>query len=537
MFGADNPHKRPNSPQQSVVVPKDFFSANAPNNSLIYPIARQSRHNVCQNFQVKSGVNLDELKSSFSATISPPKPALGIMRNNPEIKLVTGILIWIGLIALTAISVRHTNAISPRAVQDLIGYIGAQRSSINIISPQHVVLGIGDPLFVEKDGVLEPIGMVTALKLDQSQLDLEKRTKTIRLAWVKGAQVTFFTGGPSLGEGASIELNATDQSPAWIVKTMLSPSMRKEISQLISAAYSDHQEDLVEQFRPVIKKTIVDSAQLVRDSVLDELNRQQETVAAISHRYQNDVIQKELMPVIQAEVWPIVEEEASPLVEEIGQEVWQEVSVWRFGWRFLYDKSPLPDKKLSQREFDRFVQNKALPIFESHFEDVIEMQKRMIARVLANKKVTETVSTVAREFFSDEEVQRLFKDVFRKAVVDNPELRESIERTWQSEEARSAMKMANGRLESTITRIGQSLFGSPKGKITPEFARVLRNRVLHKDDRWLVLTPGNSVEPSASSEPLRALELTIATKQKEFPIGIDADQSETISVETRGDDE
>jgi len=75
--------------------------------------------------------------------------------------------------------------------------------------------------------------------------------------------------------------------------------------------------------------------------------------------------------------------------------------------------------QLSQREFDRFVQNKALPIFESHFEDVIEMQKRMISRVLANKKVTETVSSVARKFFSDEEVQTLFKDVFRKAIVDS----------------------------------------------------------------------------------------------------------------------
>jgi hypothetical protein len=99
------------------------------------------------------------------------------------------------------------------------------------------------------------------------------------------------------------------------------------------------------------------------------------------------------------------------------------------------------------------------------------------------------------------------------------------------------MKMANGRLESTITRIGQALFGSPKGKITPEFARVLRNRVLHKDDRWLVLNPGVMSETPASSEPVRALKLTIASEQKEFPVGFDADQSKPISDETRGDDE
>ena len=459
------------------------------------------------------------------------------MRNNPEIKLVTGVLIWIGFIALILIGVRHTKAISPHAVESLIDYVGAQRSSVDIVSPNHVVLGIGDPLFMENDGVLEPVGMVTSLALDQTQLDLESRTRKIRLAWVKRATVTFFSGSPPIGAGASVELNATDQSPAWVVKTMLSPSMREQISQLISTVYNDHQEELIKQFRPVIQKTIVDSAQLVRHSVVDELKLRQETVAAISQRYQNDVFQEELIPVIQAEVWPIVEEEASPLIEEIGQEVWQEVSVWRFGWRFLYDKSPLPDKKLSQREFDRFVQNKALPIFESHFEDVIEMQKRMISRVLANKKVTETVSSVARKFFSDEEVQTLFKDVFRKAIVDNPGLRKSIEETWRSEEAQRAMKMANGRLESTITRIGQSLFGSPKGKITTEFARVLRNRVLHKDDRWLVLNPRADDQKSASAEPVRALELTIASDNKEFPVGFGTGKPQSDFDETRGVDE
>jgi len=459
------------------------------------------------------------------------------MRNNSEIKLVAGVLIWIGLIAAVVIGVRHSNTVSPQPIKNLVNYVGAQRSSVDIVSPDHVVIGIGDPLFMENDGVLEPVGMVTKLGLDQSQLDAQRHSKKIRLAWVQRATVTFFSGSPPLGDGASVELNATDQSPAWIVKTMLSPSMREEVSQLILTAYNDHQEDLIQQFRPVIKKTIVDSAQLVRDRVIDELERRQEEVAAIGQRYQDDVIQKELLPVIQAEVWPIVEEEASPLVEEIGQEVWQEVSVWRFGWRFLYDKSPLPDKKLSQKEFDRFVKNKAVPIFESHFEDVIEIQKRMIARVLANKKVTETVSTVAREFLSDEEVQALFKDVFREAVVDNPDLRKSIEATWRSDEARRALKMANGRLESTITRIGQSLFGSPNGKITPEFARVLRNRVLHKDDRWLVLKPGAVKESQASAEPVRELALTMGINDTEFPIGFGGGQPEPARGETRGGDE
>ncbi len=473
------------------------------------------------------------------------------MRNNPEIKLVVGILIWVGAIASIVIGVRQSNSISPQAVEKLVHYVGAQRSSVDLVSPYHVVIGIGDPLFIEIDGVLEPVGMVTALEQDtpkspqtqsahtqsahtQSTPTKSKR-KPARIAWVKRATVTFFSGSPPIGGDATVELNETNQSPAWVVKTMFSPAMRDEISQLILTAYKDHQEDLVEQFRPVIKKTIVDSARLIRDGVVHELEQRQDSVNAIAKRYQRDVIERELLPVIQAEVWPIIEEEASPLVEEIGQEIWQEVSVWRFGWRFLYDQSPLPDKKLSQREFDRFVQNKAIPIFETHFEDVVEIQQRMIARVLANRKVTEKVSSVARQFFSDQEVQKLFQDVFQKAVVDNTDLRQSIEETWRSTEARCAMKIANSRLESTITSIGQALFGSPNGKITDEFARVLRNRVLHKDDRWLVLKPSTAAQQNTSSEPVRELALTFAMDDAEFPIGFTKRSSKLKSTDRSGE--
>jgi len=42
-------------------------------------------------------------------------------------------------------------------------------------------------------------------------------------------------------------------------------------------------------------------------------------------------------------------------------------------------------------------------------------------------------------------------------------------------------------LGPTITKIGQALLGSPELGITPEFSRVLRHRILKKDDRWMVL--------------------------------------------------
>ena len=87
----------------------------------------------------------------------------------------------------------------------------------------------------------------------------------------------------------------------------------------------------------------------------------------------------------------------------------------------------------------------------------------------------------------DPEFQRLTMDLLQDVFVDNQRLTQVFEKNWKSEEAKRALEITNKRLDPTITRIGQALFGSPELSITPEFSRVLRNRILHKDDRWLVL--------------------------------------------------
>ena len=450
-------------------------------------------------------------------------------------KLYVGVVIWLGLIVAAAFLSRWSSQVSPRAAEQLVDYFSSQRSTIDIVATDHVVIGIGDPFFAADGNLeLEPVGVVTALGYDDAAAPEDR---PVRLAWVTRATVTFFSDRPSITPRSYVDYYMTDQSPAWVVKTMLSPTIRRQIGTLIEDAYDRNEADLVEKFRPVIQKMITDSTLLIQQSVIHELTARQHEISALAHRYQRDVLEKEILPVLQAEVWPIVEEEANPLVEEIGQEIWREVSVWRFGWRFLYDKSPLPNRNLAKKEFDRFVKKKALPIFESHFDEIVEIQKRLMKRIVANKKVTGGISSAARRFFSDDEVKVLFTDVFRKSVLNNVQLKQSIEQTWRSDEAKRAMRMANDRLESTITEIGQTLFGSPSGPVPQEFARVLRNRVLHKDDRWLVLKSYDSaatatLDTSTDADPAQQMPieipLSIAVDDAPFPIGDTAGQGPQV---------
>ena len=429
---------------------------------------------------------------------------------------------------------RTTNSVSPFASSELTDYLAAQRTSIVIESPQNVVVGVGDPLFISTDGVLKPVGVVT--KLD---FDAEGFEEPVRLAWVRRATVTFFSRQPVLPGNAWVELHETDSSPTWVVETMLSKSVRDQIRQLIVTAYTDHQQDLVEQFQPVIRATIFDAAQLIRQDLLTELENRHAQIDALRQRYQSDVLEKEILPVLQEEIWPIVQEEVTPLAEEVGREIWQEVSVLGFGWRYIYDRSPLPDKDLSRQEFERFVKKKAIPIIESHFDDAIEMQKRLVSRIASNKHLSAKVTQAAEKMLNDPEVKTLFNEVFRKVILDNPKLKASIEATWRSKQARQAMKIANARLEPVITEIGHALFGSPTDGIPPEFARVLRNRVLHKDDRWLVLHAGNADQTPAANErqkqTIQTLPLRTAVERSEFPI-VALNQEKLATPIPAGDD-
>ena len=434
------------------------------------------------------------------------------MKHSNDIQFITGVLIWIGLIAGGVVFFRQSTSTSPVAARQIIDYLGAQKRTLEIVAPSEIVLGVGDPVFLEtSSGQFEPIGVI-------SELDFPRNDSQppVELAWVNRATIEFVSGLPRLPQQAHVEYHEADASLGWVGKTMLSPSKRKELTELIVGAYASHQDDLLETFQPLISQTIADSAKIIRAEVALEISSHQAQIQSISRRYQSEVLEKDILPILQEEIWPIIQEESQPLVQMIGMEIWREVSVWRFGWRYLYDAAPLPDKNLAKKEFDRFLQKKAVPILETHLADAVELQKVILARTAKSEKLKKTLTQAGKKLFNDDEVKALVKEIFNNAIVDNQKLKHSIETTWRSDSAVAAMRIANDRLQPTVTEIGKALFGSPTTGVTPEFAQVLRNRVLHKDKRWLILK-----SPSSADQPMHngmeALPVRISTSDSKIP--------------------
>lgn len=394
-------------------------------------------------------------------------------------KTIVGALIWIA--AIVGVSMLVTFRTKDNSVlKRLGGYFTKQSRSVELVADQDQMLGFGDPIFLIDGEEATQVGNV-------AYIDFGEKFVGYRLGDTKQAMVTLYGNAPALSPGDYVKVHQSEQSVDWIIHTMMPPETREKIGNLITDAWKANQDELISLFQPLIESSIADASKIIREDLQLAIENHREEIDQLSERYREELLEQEILPLVRDEIWPIVQEEGQPLAETIGREIWQEVSVWRFGWRYIYDRSPLPEKKLTEKEFNRFVEKKAVPILENHLEDFIDVQKSMLSKISGNEKVKETFSKSVREISTDPEFRELAASIFQEVLVNNQRLKNALRETWQSPEAKWAMLKANKNLDPTVTQIGSTLFGSTHTAITPEFAKVLRNKVLHKDERWLTL--------------------------------------------------
>ena len=180
----------------------------------------------------------------------------------------------------------------------------------------------------------------------------------------------------------------------------------------------------------------------------------------------------------------------------MGEELWQKVSVWRFGWRLIYDVSPLPEKKLTDQEWNRFFDHDAMPILEKHSEDFAGVITEVIRDTAANQHVQEVSRKSLAMMAEDPQLRALLRSLLREVIVDNPRFRETVDRQLNSPETRRALDVTSARLEPAMRRIGDMIFGTQNAGITPEFAQVLRSEILDKDHRWFLLNAPAGERPA-----------------------------------------
>jgi len=397
------------------------------------------------------------------------------------LKAVAGLIFWLALFLGAATWLSNGGDGDRERMGRLWEFVSGSRRKVVLKLAQPDLIKVGDQIFLAGRTGGPAVGRVTRV---ESPTSAEQQ-----LVWADYAEAEFYSSAPALKAGARLTLHQNPQSLDWVIETMLSPQIRSEIIELLTVAFNEHQAEIAQRLQPLLLESLRRSSEVLRDDFRRAVLERREELRAISSRYQQEFINPQLTPLLRDEVWPIIQRESRPLANLIGQQLWEQASLWRLTWRLVYDASPLPQRDLTRKEFNRFVSDHVVPTLEDHLGDFVDLQKRIISEVIANERVRTVAGEGFDQLTNDVELQRVLLGILNDVLTDNPRLKSVWQDVWSTPEAQSALADANERLEPTITAIGEAMFGNPRKQITPEFSKVLRNKVLFKDQRWLVLYP------------------------------------------------
>ncbi len=398
---------------------------------------------------------------------------------NRTAKIILGGLIWV--IALGTLLPGLNRSLAPNALwsRDLIRFWSDSRHTVKVVFPESHWLQVGEPVYEATLSPSYPIGRIVSINGQRYDFRQPVQANT--------AEIEIYSHAYPLKPDDRLTIQATPSSLAWVIQTMLPPEMQQRLTKLILQAYTQHQGEISRELSPIVNDILEKSTSVIRDDLRRAIQARSDRFQTIADRYRDTFVDKELIPLVQAELWPLIRERMTPLVEQVGLRLWEEASLFRLTWRYLYDVSPLPQRDLTRKEFQRFLSDQAMPIVVEYTPQFNEIQQQLIREISANPRVQALVSNGAQKLASDSDVQQLVWEIAQETLIQNPRLRAVWQEVWTSPEATEALATASRRLEPTIAAIGETLFGNPNTAITPEFSRVLRNRVLLKDSRWLLV--------------------------------------------------
>jgi hypothetical protein len=399
-----------------------------------------------------------------------------------KLRIIAGLLIWLAIGAsITNLLQRFLESNRQEVVGDLWQFLTAKRQTVTLTVPQSIPLQVGDPIYASSaENDIQQIGEI-------QQVDVAVSTDRHSQADHKLAVALLYPASPTLRSDAQLVYFSTRDSLTWVVETLLPPEKRELITREIAATYTAHRTRILAALQPVVVRGLADALRVIEQDLKTAVARHRDELEQLGNRYQEEVVEEEILPLVQREIWPIVREHAKPLASEIGAAMWQRASLWRFGWRYLYDQLPLTDKHLAAEEWNRFVQEEGLPILEEYSDEMVAAQRKIVSEVARNPKVRDAVRSHLGRIVDDPQFRKIVWNILNESVLDNARLQQTLENHWRGEEARRAVELAASYIEPTARRVGDLLLGTREEGISPEFAQVLRNQILGKDRRWLML--------------------------------------------------
>lgn len=415
-------------------------------------------------------------------------------------QIIIGSACWFAVVAVGGYFLRAELANQSSSLRDLTHsvaqWLSHSRQEQVASSEVELSIGLDDPIFVATDeGLFVQAGHVS--DVDGTRSRDPRSVQQVQIVIYESAIDRF-------PDGYRLEYHTTPMNLNWVVKMLIPPERQKEIGDLIQEEWARHQEVVLREFKPVINDGLRRVVKSVEAELPQIIERHRDDFRALGDRFEADILKEQLVPLAQDEILPVIQKELQPLALDIANALWNRVSLVSFTWRYLYDVSPLPQRNALKSEFQRFIDEDAIPELESRSDEFVEVTKVVVQRILENDRVRSTVNDSIERVVEDPDLQRIVWDIIRESSIENPALRQELKSWMASYRTQVAMRMASGRLESMVRAIGDLIFGTREGGVTPEFARILRSQILRKDRRWFVMVPNTDRQPKQSIEIRRA---------------------------------
>jgi hypothetical protein len=413
------------------------------------------------------------------------------------VRILIGLLIWIGGIwavwQIWAGSHTPQSQANTAAVEKLWEYATGHRGTAVLQSQYAFDAEVGDPIFILEGTELRRVGEIALVRDPDSG-------QPTRRATVCSAEAMLYSSAANITGDARLTYYSGGRSLEWVLETMLPPAKRQQITRMVHRAYEEHHEEILKALLPIVHKSLREGALVVERDLAKSIAAHKPELEELGRKYQKDIIEDKIVPLVKKDIWPIVQRHATPMAETVGHELWDKLPMWGIMWRGGVDYVPYTRKTRAKERWEKYMSEEAMPILESHAGDFVRVVQQVMRDVSQNEEVRRVVRASVTQMVEDPQLQAIVWKIVREVVIDNPALTEVLVRNWTGPEAKQALSLAMNRVDPTLSQIGHALFGTKEKGFTPEFARVLRARILNKDRRWFVLEPSPGASPAATAK-------------------------------------
>ena len=397
---------------------------------------------------------------------------------------------WLGLafsIACATLVFTAVNS-SPGAgtlADRMVDHLTGRMSELQASFPQRPDLRPGDPVYTVEEQAFALVGRVQEISDDSPTL--------VRLA--VDPMVPRL-----LGAGTRAEAMTPDQDLAWVVRTLVPPEMRGRLLVELRRTWENEREETLARLRPALMALLDDLTGVLGETLPDVIEKNRPEIERVLALLRDEVYPEELKPVIDS-VWvPLMQEHLGRTASEIGKEVGERIGWGDLAgvvWTTLKRKVGLGKDDEVKKELEELLRNAALPVFKEKAKQLAAGAYKATVETVARDEVRQALEKAARRIGGHPAFKDLLKRINRDWLVDNKRLRDRLNAALADREIKKIADDLWKKVEPTFEKTLQEMLTRSDGQgMNHRLVRVLRRVVLKKDERYVLLVPGNG-KPAA----------------------------------------